>query len=665
MTRARRWQRSIGLALVVLAGLLYAITLDNGLQPRELLGGDLITHQYAQVEARPSNAPGYPLYTMGGWLWFHGIRALQASLGSAAPNPLPILSSYSTLWALLALWLLYEIACRVTVTPRRPAGNWPLAALLAAFYAVTYFFWYYATTTEQYTSAIAQTLAIVYVYLLWSGRQLHNSQFTIHNSQFGGRGVRGDKRQDWLLLLLAFLCGLALAHMLTVAFIVPPLVAVILWTQPSLLRRPAMIAAAVGVALVPLLSYVYVYIRGAANPTWWGAGPWRNANEWFWAFVSTAQGRDELAWGFEPACTFFANGFPALIWGELSLPLLLIGMVGVALLPRRLPWILYPTLAIYLIFDWMYRCGNWYQVILPAYPLLLLGAAALLDRAEGWLAASRYPWLRGLVALLLVGAVLWRGTASWPRADSRNRAEDTAFARPALLLDQPLPSGASLFAAVDDALGLDYLIHIWGIRPDLHLVSSAAAAEVLRRGQPLLATFAAAPVLLEELPADLAPVRQVHSPDWLALSLTPSTPITDGMTAVGHRMVDGVALVGYAVAPAPSGAPVTMAPPAVDVTLFWQLANGWPAGLGVSLRPTRGGAFIDDGTGALIQRDAGAPGRGLAPTSGLVRDALRVPLPAGADSVTLIVYRATESGFENLLETALSIPVLDYPGAGQ
>ena len=41
--------------------LLYLLTLDNGFQPYELGGGDLITHQYAQVQARPSNAPGYPL----------------------------------------------------------------------------------------------------------------------------------------------------------------------------------------------------------------------------------------------------------------------------------------------------------------------------------------------------------------------------------------------------------------------------------------------------------------------------------------------------------------------------------------------------------------------------------------------------------------------------
>ncbi|MCB0048466.1 MAG: hypothetical protein KDE24_02840, partial [Caldilinea sp.] len=90
--RAARRRLWAGVLLLVLALLLYALTLDNGLQPEELVGGDLITHQYAQVQARPSNAPGYPLYTLGGWLWFHTLRPLVGLTTSAAPNPLPILS---------------------------------------------------------------------------------------------------------------------------------------------------------------------------------------------------------------------------------------------------------------------------------------------------------------------------------------------------------------------------------------------------------------------------------------------------------------------------------------------------------------------------------------------------------------------------------------------
>ncbi len=649
LRQALRRRNLGGAVLLALALLLYGFTLDNGLQPYELHGGDLITHHYAQVEARPGNAPGYPLYTMGGWLWFHAMRGALQAAGNPTPNPIPILSSYSTVWALLALGLLYTVLNRITRSPRHPAGNWPLAWLLCAFYAVTYFFWYYATTSEQYASAIAQTLAIVYVYLRWreasGGKQEADASSSPSFSPHSSR----------LLVLLAFLCGLSLAHMLTVAFIVPPLVIAVLWERPQALRNGRLMLACVAAAFLPLLSYAYVYLRGAAHPEWWGAGEWSNANEWFWSFVSTAQGREELLWGFQPTCAFFDGGFPELIWRELSVPLLLIGLFGAALLDRKSAFLFYGTFAVYLAFNWMYRCGNWYQVILPAYPLILVGAAAAFDRWEARFAA-RKRWLSYAPLALLLVAIAWRFDASWPEANSRNRPEDTALDRAAVLLDQPLPQGAGLFAAVDDALALDYLIRIWGLRSDLRVVSSVEAGEVLRSGGLVFSTRDAAATLLEELPADVRPPRTAFGPDWLALGdveQTPGIPV-----ALEVKIVDGVALAGYGVARAPTGAPVTQAAPAVDVTLIWRIDATWPSGLGVSLRPTTNGAFIlDPVTGGVIQRDASAPVQGLVePGPGApVSDALRVPMPNGADGVMLLVYRAEEGRFENLLELSLQL----------
>ncbi|MCB0199774.1 MAG: DUF2723 domain-containing protein, partial [Anaerolineae bacterium] len=264
-----RWA---GIVLVVLALVLYLLTLDNGLRPGELAGGDLVTHQYAQVQGRPGNAPGYPLYTMGGWIWFHGLRAL---LG-ATSNPTAILSSYSTLWALLALWLLYRLIVDLT-------GRWPLGFLGGAFYAVTYFFWYYAVSTEQYASAVAQTLAIVLLAFRWERVQDEVD-----------RGERSAPAGDGLLLALAFLSGLALAHLVTVAFIVPPLLWFVLSRRPALLRRAGLLVKAAGLALLPLLSYLFVYIRGVQHPEWRGDGAWPSAAAWFIDFVSTRQGRSEL-----------------------------------------------------------------------------------------------------------------------------------------------------------------------------------------------------------------------------------------------------------------------------------------------------------------------------------------------------------------------------------
>ncbi len=637
-----------GMVLLALALLLYVLTLDNGLRPEELIGGDLITHQYAQVQARPSNAPGYPLYTMGGWLWFHSLRPLAALASSAPPNPIAILSSFSTLWALLALGLLYAILVHITRSPRHPAGNWPLAWLLSAFYAVTYFFWYYATTTEQYSSAIAQTLAIVYVYLLWRDPQQGS----------GGEGapVPAARRPQYLLLL-AFLCGISLAHMLTVAFIVPPLVVAIVWEEARVLRNGRLVLASLAAALLPLLSYLYIYVRGAAHPAWWGAGEWSSAGEWFWAFVSTAQGRDELARGFQAACAFFDGGFPQLIWGELSIPLLVVGLVGIIRLGRRPAFVLYATLLIYLLFNWMYRCGNWYQVILPAYPLILMGAAAAADWWETRPAAR--CWLRGAPLILLVVAIAWRAGTSWPRANSHDRPEDTGLNRAAILLDQPLPLGANLFAAVDDALALDYLIAIWRLRPDLHVVSSRAAGAAIDGGGVVLTTLDAAAVLLDELVTAAPPVRSPFGADWLGVAAAPLVLPTAAPVAVRAALDHGVTLEAYAVQWAPDGAPVTQAERSVDVTIFWQIDGAWPAGYGFSLRPTAGGAFlVDAATGSIVQRDAAAPVQGLVAPDGreTLADTTRVPMPDSADGVMLIVYRVGDGGFVNLLELPLQVP---------
>ncbi len=639
-----------GLTLLAVTLILYMATLDNGLQPHEVRGGDLITHQYAQVQARPSNAPGYPLYTMGGWLWFHALRRLPFYV-TGRSNPIPLLSSYSTLWALLALALFYAVLLRVTRSSRFPHGNWPVAWLVSAFYAVTYFFWFYATTTEQYSSAVAQTLALLYVYLLWCDAADAPDPVTDET---------GSRRADRLLLLLAFLCGLSLAHMLTIAFFVPPLVAVILWQKPDLLRRPRMLAGTIIAAALPLVSYLYVYVRGAQHPEWRGSGNWAGANEWFWSFVSTAQGREELGWAFEPGTTFFANGFPQLIWQELSVPLLVLGLVGILLFDRRLKTFLYGGILSTVLFSWAYRYGNWFQVILPVYPLILLGDAAIADwlmigalrrvgqsRSIAWRVAATAP------LFVLSAMLVWRLNGSLPAANSRNRSEDTALQRAAVLLDQTLPAHAGLFAAVDDALALHYLLDIWQLqRGAVDVASSSEAARLLQRGESVVSTIDAVETLLGELPSDLQPRVQMLSPDWMRLDLVPEPhPGSMKFIPVGGEVEPGVQLEGYHVQPAPSGSPLpSLASGGLDVFVRWKLVDGvWPDGLAISVRPVAEGDFIPDPDtepGAIIQRDASAPARGLwylapdSPGAGngqparLFVDAYRLPAAAvSADAV--------------------------------
>jgi hypothetical protein len=419
-----------------------------------------------------------------------------------------------------------------------------------------------------------------------------------------------------------------------------------------------------------LLSYLYVYLRGAAHPEWWGAGDWPSARQWFWAFVSTAQGRAELGWGFEPGRAFFGNQFPELIWVELSLPILLLSLVGVALLGRKLAGLIYSTLAIYLVFCWAYRYGNWYQVILPAYPLVLLGLAGVANwlserqaRRANMLGIRPETLELAMLAALIV-AVLWRFQTSLPRANSHNRAEDTALAQAATLVVQQVPAGAKLFTAVDDALALAYLTQIWGIRPDLRVVSSPQAGELLRAGEPVFVTWQAAATLRAELPTDLHPALQSAGPDWIRFSTGPGSPSSGPEIAREIAITPGLALVGYTLAAAPAAQPEPASPlRALDVTLYWRVAKDWPADLALSIRPIIDGGYVPNPAepGAILQQDRPRPAHGLLTLDGLpadtvVLDAYRFAGIQQVDSVRVILYRNTADGFINIAELDLAAP---------
>lgn len=639
-----------GIILLCAFTAIYIATLDTGLQPYELHGGDLITHQYAQVQARPGNAPGYPLYTMGGWLWFHSGHTLFSLFGQPYPNPMPILSSYSTLWALLTLWLLYLILGELLGNTRHTWHGTLLCLLTTAYLGVTYFFWYYATTTEQYSSAIAQTVAIFYVYLLW------------------------DKEPERLNLLyfLAFLCGISLANMLTVAFIVPPLVLAVIWRAPSLLRNPRAILTSILAAALPLLSYLYVYYRGALNPQWWGNGHWDTPQAWFWSFISIAQGQDELLWAFEPDQPFLGNGFPQTMWHELTIPLMLLGLIGMAYLPRRQAFVFYGTFLIYLIFCWLYRFGNWYQVILPLYPLILIGIAPIYSRISPR-AGQTHPWGYYLLLGTICIALLWRVDQSLPAANSRNRAEDTALNHAAILLDQPLPHNAHVFAAVDDSLAIDYLANIWRTHPGIKTLNSPDANHNLLNGDTIFVTVDALDTLTREL--SITPYRDGFSPDWITLSLDRPTSATNFANSGLYTITPELQLVDYSVQPIPDGQPTYDNPQSgMDVGLIWRLPTGiWPANIAISLRPTHQGApMLDPTTQQPIQLDRPRPLNGqwldhpldhsrdepnAAPI--LIHDYYRFPQPQTpnerADGLLLILYSQDANGFHNLAEINLPL----------
>jgi len=108
---------------------------------------------------------------------------------------------------------------------------------------------------------------------------------------------------------------------------------------------------------------------------------------------------------------------PRIIIKELTLPVLLLGVGGIALLGRRHGGLLYGVLIFYALFTYIDRFGNWFQVVMPAYPLIVLGLAILAHR----LFRPSPNWARVLVILALALLVANRLGVNFPGADQRDR----------------------------------------------------------------------------------------------------------------------------------------------------------------------------------------------------------------------------------------------------
>ncbi len=609
--------------------ILYLLTLDNGLRFDELTGGDLITHQYAQIEARPSNAPGYPLYTMGGWLWFR----LGTFLLGWGLNPTQILSLYSTLWGLASLGVLYLILRRVS------SELWWLAPLLTIFYATTFFFWYYSITTEQYTSAVFQTLLIILLAFKWD-----------------------EQPQDSTLLWLAFISGTMLANMVTTLFILPPLLWFIFFRKNNssseimlvhYLKRPGYVIKAIGVTLLPFLSYAYIYIRGAQHPEWRGEGNWDSAWDWFIQFMTIQQGRDELGPGlsFE---NFITDEFPALMWQELTWPIFLGGLVGIAVLGRRRAIFLYGTLLIYLIFTWGYRFGNWFQVIIPAYPILIIGVGVgirlLIKRGRK---IERFPfWATPtFIALVLVGLITYRFTASLPEANQRNRPDATGL-NPgwAILADQP-QTPALIAVNFEEEVALEYLGTAWNVAQEIEGVT----LEVFNQDEGQAHRYVSRNALNTDVDlfqqSDIFP--QAVGAQLIVLSSEASTSLPPEVSTTDLSFGDQFRLIGWEI--------IGSNEAGWQIALYWQTDQPLTVDYTISVRPLVEGQLINLDGENLIQDHQ--PVWGVYPTSRwrpneVIRDVYVLPVLQNIqpNAVQIVVYHTTNTGFENLGDHVITLP---------
>jgi len=457
MTRA---DRLLTPAVFLVAFALYTATLLPDVLPAD--GGEF---QLVAATAGVAHPPGYPLYTMLGWL------AAHLPLG---PGPAWRVNLLSAAVAAAAVALVFRAGRRVT------GSAWGgLVAALTLGSATT--FW--ATATQ----ASIRPLVAFFTALCLDALTAHRPSLAPSGRPVGGgRSATGLlPSSDRYLVIFAAALSLGLTHHASLAFPALAFVAYLLLVDPSLAVTPRRWWRPALAALPGLLVLLYLPLRGAAG------APLAPSD------LATLPGFLEhvLARGFRG--DMFAFATPEHLPGRLALlptllrfqfnPLLLAaaGLGGLVLIARdrRLAVLLLGSFAVHTFVTITYRAPQTVEYEMPAYvSLALLAAAPLLLRPS--------PPVRSLlVALLLVAGVV-NLVAHLPSFATLARTEDTrATVEPIL---RGAPPNAQVLADWHWATPMWFLQRVEGLRPDLevHYVYPVPGREY---GQVWLEQIEAAP----------------------------------------------------------------------------------------------------------------------------------------------------------------------------
>jgi hypothetical protein len=202
-----------GLCLAV-----YVLTLAPG-----VLGGDSGELQYIPYVLGVAHPTGYPLYTLLGWLWAHGV-----AVGDVAYR----MNLLSAVLGALTAAVLYLIVHHLT-SRHAPAL---LAAVLLAFSPT---FWMQAIVAEVYTLNTAFVVLVIYLLLRWEA-------------------TRPSARY---LLLAAFVYGLSLTHHRVIIIFLPALALFVWLTDREVFTNARLSLKTAALGLSPLLLYLYAPLR--------------------------------------------------------------------------------------------------------------------------------------------------------------------------------------------------------------------------------------------------------------------------------------------------------------------------------------------------------------------------------------------------------------------
>ena len=454
--------------------LLYVITLAPA-----VLYGDSGELQLAAALGGIAHPTGYPLYLLLGWLWTH-ILPFGAS-------PAYKLNLLSVLCAAAGAALAYLAGRRflrvagLNADAGLSAGGAVVGALLLG---VSRTVWSQAIIAEVYALNLLLVVALIYTLLGWL--------------------ERGRRWSD--LIPLAVVFGLGLTHHRTIILFVPALILAI-WAAERSARReasgerlqPAHILPLVGLALAPLLLYLYIPLRAPASPyvtiALEPAQPLRLYAGGVSGFLSFVLGRAfegsvRPALLIQPARWSMALGLLNQQFTPIGITLGVAGL-GALLLRRRwlAVWATLPAYVLLLAFNIVYDIGDVFVLFIPTYVVWTLWLSAGLvwlckgvgDVVLRWKGSPARAGLTPLYRVLfqrmqqlaawlvMLLAIVWLVVMTVKALPAVSRRHDlTAWAQWRQILVQDLPAGAVLVSNDrDDIMPMWYLQFVDGLRPDL------------------------------------------------------------------------------------------------------------------------------------------------------------------------------------------------------
>ena len=625
----------------------------------DLLPADAGEFQLAAALAGVAHPPGYPLYTLVGYVWTHLVSTLVPN--STPAYALNLMSCGLAAGALLLLARATRTWAESLGAPRGTAAIGGLAAALALGTATT--FWAQAT--------IANIRTPTALFAAWALDAM-------------ARFAAAHRRQpacadrDRALTSLGMALGLGITHHPSLAFVGVFFGAYVLLTDPRLVAQPRRWLRPAMAASLGLLPLLYLPIRGALEAPLAPAG------------LDTWPGflHHVLARGFAGDMFAFLNPvdlphrlalIPTLFTFQFNGLLIAAAIVGLAVVWRR-DWRLGASLtaawAVHTLVTVTYRAPQTVEYLMPAYlPLAVvagLGPALCSPGRDEQRGGPR--WLYALpVALALWGGLLngWTHAGSFVALHTDRTAR--RFAQPLL---ETAPEGALILADWRWAMPLRYLQAVEGRRPDVEVqyVWPVAGREYDQVWAERVQTAAAGrPILLTHFYTFDGWTTEPWETGFLVCP-RPVTAPQATLTAMDTRFGGRLRLIGYDVRRAdgrrlPAGEAVH-AGEALEFTFAWQLLRSRSSDSGPSLTLR----LVDE-----AGRDRAQVDRALGLDDGCTLGAvcfvrLTLPLlpdlPAGAYRVTLGAYTVTDSGFEGwtteddqatVVVTGLTVSPLEHP----